>query len=77
MMTDTNLLHDPVPAVRESDATGRTAELFEEIKETLGVSFVNLVWRHLAYMPGALEWTWSLVRPLYGSVVLDQAAWAI
>jgi hypothetical protein len=26
---------------------------------------VNLIWRNLATMPGALEWTWSTVRPLY------------
>jgi hypothetical protein len=31
----------------------------------LGTSVVNLIWRNLATMPGALEWTWSTVRPLY------------
>ena len=31
----------------------------------LGTSVVNLIWRNLATMPGALEWTWLTVRPLY------------
>jgi hypothetical protein len=31
----------------------------------LGSGVVNLIWRNLATMPGALEWTWSTVRPLY------------
>ncbi|WP_207482186.1 hypothetical protein [Arenibaculum pallidiluteum] len=65
---------DPVPAVREADARGRTAELFDEIRQTLGVPYVNLVWRHLATIPGGLEWTWGVVRPLYRGAELPEAA---
>jgi hypothetical protein len=56
---------DPVPAVTEKDATGSTARIFSEIRETLNVDVVNLVWRHLATMPGALEWVWDSLKPLY------------
>lgn len=56
---------DPIPAVAEAEATGETAVLFADLRATLAVPFVNLIWRHLATIPGGLAWTWSLVRPLY------------
>ena len=56
---------DPVPAVTEKEVTGSTARIFSEIRETLAVDVVNLVWRHLATMPGALEWVWDSLKPLY------------
>lgn len=58
---------DPVPAVRERDATGRVADLFADLRATLGMPFVNLVWRHLATAPAALDWTWAALKPLYRS----------
>ncbi|BBK31568.1 hypothetical protein EDC65_0372 [Stella humosa] len=58
---------DPVPAVREVDATGPVAAIFADLRATLGVPLVNLVWRHLATMPAALDWCWSSVKPLYAS----------
>jgi len=60
----TNLI-DPVTAVTEADAEGPTALLFANIRDTLNVNVVNLIWRHLATMPGALEWVWSSLKPLY------------
>src|SRR5260370_28758262 len=56
---------ESVPSVREEDAAGEIAETFADIRKVLGTSVVNLIWRNLASMPGALEWTWSTVRPLY------------
>lgn len=56
---------DSVPSVAEADASGETAEIYSDIRATLGTSVVNLIWRNLATMPGALPWTWSSVRPLY------------
>lgn len=56
---------DPVPAITEAAATGETAALFADLRTTLGVPVVNLVWRHLATMPGALPWVWGRVKPLY------------
>lgn len=66
--------HDPIPAITESEATGEIAALFTELRVTLGVPFVNLIWRHLATIPGGLAWTWSLLRPLYASSDLSVAA---
>ena len=56
---------ESVPSVLESDAKGDIADIYADIRNVLGTSVVNLIWRNLATMPGALEWTWSTVRPLY------------
>lgn len=65
---------DPIPAVQEADATGETAEIFADLRATMGVPLVNLIWRHLATMPGMLRWTWSVVKPLHGTDALVTAA---
>ena len=64
---------DPVPAITEAAATGETAAIFADIRQVLGVDVVNLIWRHLATMEGALPWAWSALRPLYvdGSVIQE------
>ena len=56
---------ESVPSILEAAARGETAGIFADIRKVLGSSVVNLIWRHLATMPGALPWTWSTVRPLY------------
>jgi hypothetical protein len=56
---------DSVPSIVEADARGEVAEIFSDIRKVLGTSVVNLIWRHLATMPGALPWTWTTLRPLY------------
>ncbi|MFT5508396.1 MAG: hypothetical protein ACI89J_001471 [Hyphomicrobiaceae bacterium] len=56
---------DPVNAITEADATDDVAALYAEIRSTLGVPVVNLIWRHLATLPGALPWAWSSLKPLY------------
>lgn len=64
-MNTTNLPSDPVPAVSEIDAPPAIAGIFADIRTTLDSGVVNLIWRHLATMPGALEWVWTTVKPLY------------
>lgn len=65
---------DSIPTVSEKDAAPDVAVIFSDIKKTLGVPFVNLIWRHLATIPGGLEMTWSLAKPLYASQILNEAA---
>lgn len=67
---------DPVPAISEADATGEIADLYADIRATLGVPLVNLIWRNLASIDGALPWAWSSVKPLYeaGSIQNEAAA---
>lgn len=63
-------MSDPVPAITEAAAKGETAAIFADIRQVLGVDVVNLIWRHLATIDGALPWAWGTLRPLYvdGSV---------
>ncbi len=63
---------DSIPAIAESDASGEIAALYEDLRVTLGVPFVNLIWRHLATIPGGLPWVWTLAKPLYVSGELDR-----
>jgi hypothetical protein len=70
-------MSDTVPAVREAEATGETAALFADIREIYRVGVVNLIWRHLATLPGALPWAWGAVRPLYVSGAIGRAADAL
>ncbi|WP_205873409.1 hypothetical protein [Mycobacterium camsae] len=65
---------DPLPSVSEAEATGHIAELYDDIRTTLGMSFVNLVWRHLASIPGGLDWTWATLKPLYANGAVYAAA---
>lgn len=65
---------DPVPTIAEADATGEVAAVFVDIRATLGVQVVNLVWRHLATMPGALPACWAALRPAYAAGVVEDAA---
>jgi hypothetical protein len=64
---------DPVPAITEQAATGTIAEIFADIRDTLDVEVVNLIWRHLATMPGALEWVWGSLKPLYQGLAIALA----
>ncbi len=65
---------DPVPAIREADATGEVAAIFADIRAVFGVGVVNLIWRHLAVFPGGLEWAWGSLRPLYVAGHMPAAA---
>ena len=64
---------DPVPAITEAAASGETAQIFADLRATLGVNVVNLIWRHIATFPGALPWAWGTVKPVYvsGGVAME------
>ena len=63
-----------VSAISEDEATGETAEIFSDIRATLGNGVVNLIWRHIATIEGALPWVWQALKPLYVSDVLKNEA---
>ena len=69
---------DPVVAVTEQNAEGQVAEIYQDIRATLGVPVVNLIWRHLATFPGALEWSWTSVKSLYEENIIHtfESFWA-
>jgi len=56
--------------IPETEATGRVAEIYDDIRQTLDMSMVNTIWRSLALKEEVLEWVWSSLKPIYqnGSV---------
>lgn len=70
-------MSDPVPAITEAAATGETAAIFADIRQVLGVDVVNLIWRHLATIDGALPWAWGTLRPFYVDGSLRREAMAL
>ena len=61
----------------ERDARGDTAAIYAEMKRLGGVPMVALIFRHLATLPGALEWTWGAIGPAWRDGRLQEAAWKI
>ena len=53
--------------LKESDATGAIADIYSDIRLSLRVPMVNLIFRHMATVPGCLEWVWASIGPLYAS----------
>jgi hypothetical protein len=62
-----------LPEIPEADATGRVAELYDDIRAVLGLPLVNLVYRHLAAL-GCLEAAWTQLRPNLSDAAVDAAA---
>ena len=52
-----------LPLVREADASGRTLEIFQEIKAALGVPHVNLIFQAYAAYPKFLDSMWKAMQP--------------
>jgi AhpD family alkylhydroperoxidase len=55
-----------VRLVEEAEAGGKTARLYDEIKETLGIDFVPNMYKALAGNPDYLEMTWRKVQAVMG-----------
>ena len=63
--------------LHEDQATGRIAEIYEEIRIFSGVPYVSSLQRFLATMPGVLEWAWDAVRPALVSGVIQETGWRL
>lgn len=63
--------------VRETEAPKEIAAIYAEIRAATGLPFVNLLWRHMAAVPGILPWVWSLVGQAYQSGAVTQQAHAL
>ena len=59
--------------VREAEAPPEIAAIYEDVQRTTHLPLVNLIYRHLAILPGALPYIWSLVRPGIASGAADGA----
>jgi hypothetical protein len=61
--------------LRESDATGDLAGIYDQIRRLWAVPYVSSLQRHLATRPGWLEWTWAALGPAFTSGTAQAAAW--
>ena len=61
----------------EREASGEKAAIFAEMKHLGGVPMVALIFRHLATLPGGIEWTWNAIAPAWRSGQLQESAWRI
>jgi hypothetical protein len=51
-----------LPEIREEDAPAAIGRVYADIKRASGTPLVNLIYRHLATIPGGLEWVWGCIR---------------
>lgn len=65
-----------LPELSELDAAGQKAAIYADMKR-LGAPMVALIFRHLATLPGALEWTWGAIGPAWKTGRLQEEAWRI
>lgn len=59
------------------NATGNIKDIYNAVEAALGVRLVNLVYRHLATVPGALEWAWGTVGPVFQNGKFAERATAL
>ena len=57
--------YDPVTAINEEEAKGKTAEIFLDIRNTMNIPLITSIWRGLASMNNSLEEIWTLTKPIY------------
>lgn len=62
---------DTIP---EDEAAGIVKDIYADMRAVLGIPVVNLIYRHIATLPGCLEWSWATLRPLYASGAIGQSA---
>ena len=66
-----------LPTVTEAEASGHIADVFADIRDTMGIAVVNLIWRRLATSTPALDWCWNRLKPAYASGAIPAAAWTL
>ena len=61
----------------ESEASGEKARIYAEMRRLGGVPMVALIFRHLASIPGGIEWMWAAMGPVWKIGRLQEAAWRV
>ena len=51
-------------SIEESEATGKVKDIYEEIKTTLGISFIPNMYKVMANNPDYLDTTWNKVQAI-------------
>ncbi len=63
--------------IPESRAAGELARIYEEMRVYCAVPYVSTLQRHVATMPGCLEWMWAAIRPGFASGEMQETAWRL
>lgn len=63
----------PFSEVAEQNASPAVRGLYADIKRVQGAPLVNLIYRHLATIPGGLEWVWGSISTIWGYQRLQKA----
>ena len=66
-----------IPEIIEADATGDIARIYGEIRTRFAVPAVSTIWRHVATVPGGLEWAWACLEPAVTSGDFQETAWGL
>jgi hypothetical protein len=66
-----------LPELAESQATGRIAAIYDEVRRFSGVPYVSSLQRYLATLPGVLEWAWAALGPAMASGVIPETGWRL
>lgn len=59
----------------EDAVSGDLARIYEEIRIYSGVPYVSSLQRHVATMPGCLEYAWGACRPAFLDGTIPKTAW--
>ena len=51
-----------IKMISESEATGKTAEIYQEIRTSLGIDFVPNMYKVMASKPNFLESNWNRIK---------------
>lgn len=63
-----------VRPVEESEASGRVAAIFDDIKKTKNIDFVPAFWRVIATNPAQLEAVWTTLKSLMHPEAVGRAS---
>ena len=66
-----------LPEQPEAQANEAVRAIYAQIRRAAGVPMVALIFRHLATLPGAMEWAWSVIGPPLAQGQLQRWAWAM
>lgn len=73
----TNTRGSLLAELAENQATGRIAEIYDEIRRFSGVPYVSSLQRYLATLPGVLVWAWDALRPAMASGAIPETGWRL
>ena len=55
-----------IKMISGDEATGKTAEIYQDIKDTLGIDFVPNMYKVMAAKTGYLEVNWNKIKTVMG-----------